>query len=130
MNLKIQLPFQIFAEESGVLRIVAETREGAFGILPQRRDCAAALAAGIFTYETTQDGPVYLAVDEGVLVKVGPDVLVSVRNAIRGTSLSQLHETVKREFLTFGEQERDVRAAISRMEGSFIRQFVAFQHGG
>ena len=53
MNLKILLPFQIFAEKTGVTRIVAETREGSFGLLPHRLDCVAALAPGILTYETT-----------------------------------------------------------------------------
>ncbi len=83
-------------------RIVAETREGSFGILPHRLDCVAALAPGFFTYETKEGGTVYLAVDEGVLVKAGDDVLVSVRHAIGGTDLGQLHEAVKREFLTTG----------------------------
>ena len=85
MNLKILLPFEIFAEKTDVSRIVAETREGSFGILPHRLDCVAALAPGILTYETQEDGTVYLAVDEGVLVKAGADVLVSVRHAIGGT---------------------------------------------
>jgi hypothetical protein len=35
MNLKILLPFQIFAERTGVSRIVAESHEGSFGLLPQ-----------------------------------------------------------------------------------------------
>ena len=52
MNLKVLLPFQIFAEKTGVSRIVAETREGSFGLLPHRLDCVAALAPGILTYET------------------------------------------------------------------------------
>ena len=47
MNLKVLLPFQVFAEKTGVLRIVAETREGSFGLLPHRLDCVAALAPGI-----------------------------------------------------------------------------------
>ena len=47
MNLKILLPFQIFAEKTNVSRIVAETREGSFGILPHRLDCVAALVPGI-----------------------------------------------------------------------------------
>ena len=34
MNLKILLPFEIFAEKTDVSRIVAETREGSFGLLP------------------------------------------------------------------------------------------------
>ena len=50
----------------------------------------AALAPGILTYETEADGEVFVAVDEGVLVKTGADVLVSVRHAIGGTDLGQL----------------------------------------
>ena len=81
MNLKILLPFQVFAEKTGVSRIVAETREGSFGVLPRRLDCVAALVPGILIYEHAAEGEVYVAVDEGVLVKAGPDVRVSVRNA-------------------------------------------------
>jgi F-type H+-transporting ATPase subunit epsilon len=129
MNLKVLLPFQVFAEKTGVSRIVAETREGSFGLLPHRLDCVAALVPGILTYETKEEGTSYIAVDEGVLVKAGADVLVSVRRAIGGTDLSQLHEAVKREFLKLDQQERDVRAAIARMEGGFIRRVAEFQHG-
>ena len=128
MNLKILLPFEIFAEKMDVSRIVAETREGSFGILPHRLDCVAALAPGILTYETKEDGTVYLAVDEGVLVKAGADVMVSVRHAIGGTDLGQLHEAVKREFLTLDESERNVRAAVAKMESGLIVRFAEFQH--
>jgi F-type H+-transporting ATPase subunit epsilon len=128
MNLKILLPFHVFAEKAEVLRIVAETHEGSFGILPHRLDCVAALAPGIFTYETPQDGTAYLAVDEGVLVKAGQDVLVSVRHAIGGVDLGQLHETVKRQFLAIDQQERDVRLVIAKMEGGLLGRLAEFQH--
>jgi F-type H+-transporting ATPase subunit epsilon len=128
MNLKILLPTEIFAEKTDVSRIIAETREGSFGLLPHRLDCVAALAPGIFTYETKEDGAVYLAVDEGVLVKTGADVVISVRRAIGGTDLSQLHEAVKRQFLTLDEEERNVRAAVAKMEAGLIGRFVEFQH--
>src|ERR1039458_7749417 len=108
MNLKVLLPFQIFAEKTDVSRIVAETREGSFGLLPHRLDCVAALVPGILIYETESGGEVLVAVDEGVLVKTGPDVLVSVRRAIGGTDLSQLHDAVKKEFLTLDEHEKSV----------------------
>jgi F-type H+-transporting ATPase subunit epsilon len=129
MNLKILLPFEIFADRTGVLSIVAETREGSFGLLPHRLDCVAALAPGILTYTTKEGGTVYVAVDEGVLVKAGADLSVSVRHAIGGTDLSQLHEAVKREFLTLDEQERNVRSAITKMEVGFIGRFAELQHG-
>jgi F-type H+-transporting ATPase subunit epsilon len=127
MHLKVLLPYEIFAEKTGVLRIVAETREGSFGLLPHRLDCVAALVPGILTYETKEDGSVYVAVDEGVLVKTGADVLVSVRHAIGGGDLSQLHEAVKRQFLVLDEQERKVRAAVAKMEGGLIRRLAEFQ---
>src|SRR5580698_9874286 len=106
MNLKVLLPFQVFAEKTGVSRIVAETHGGSFGLLPHRLDCVTALAPGILTYETESDGEVFVAVDEGVLVKTGPDVLVSVRRALGGKDLAQLRDAVEKQFLTLDAQEQ------------------------
>ena len=109
-------------------RIVAETREGSFGLLPHRLDCVAALAPGILTYETEADGEVFVAVDEGVLIKTGSDVLVSVRRALGGTDLGQLRAGVEREFLTLDENEQSVRSAMAKMEAGFLRRFASLQH--
>lgn len=127
MQLKILLPFQVFAEKTGVSRIVAETREGSFGILPHRLDCVAALAPGILTYETESDGEVFVAVDEGVLVKTGADVLVSVRRALGGSDLGQLHDVVKQEFLELDEEEQNVRSVMAKLETGFLHRFASFQ---
>ena len=128
MNLKVLLPYQVFAEKTGVSRIVAETREGSFGLLPHRLDCVAALAPGILIYETESDGEVLVAVDEGVLVKAGQDVLVSVRRAIGGTDLGQLRDAVEKEFLTLDEHEQNVRSVTAKLESGFLRRFATFQH--
>ena len=129
MKLKILLPFRIFAEKSGVSRIVAETYRGSVGFLPRRRDCVAPLVAGILTYESKAEGEVYVAVDEGILVKNGPEVLVSVRNAIGGDDLGLLREAVDREFRNLDEQEQSVRRVLAKMESIFIRRLVRTQHG-
>ncbi len=128
MTLKVLLPFQIFAEKTGVSRIVAETRVGSFGILPHRLDCVAALTPGILIYETEADGELYVAVDEGVLVKTGPDVLVSVRRALGGTDLGQLRDAVEKEFLALDEREQNVRSVMAKLETGFLRRFAIFQH--
>jgi F-type H+-transporting ATPase subunit epsilon len=128
MNLKVLLPFQIFAEKTGVTRMVAETREGSFGLLPHRLDCVAALVPGILIYQTESGGEVLVAVDKGVLVKTGAEVLVSVRRAIGGTDLGQLHAAVEKDFLTLDENERSVRTAVSKMETGFLRRFATLQH--
>lgn len=128
MNLKVLLPFGIFTEKTGVARIVAETRQGSFGLLPHRLDCVAALAPGILIYEDNAEGESYVAIDEGVLVKTGLDVLVSVRNAIGGTDLGQLRTAVEREFLNLNERERAVRLVMTKMESGFMQRLVEFQH--
>jgi F-type H+-transporting ATPase subunit epsilon len=128
MNLKVLLPFRIFADKTGVSRIVAQSREGSFGLLPHRLDCVAALAPGILIYEKEAEGEVYVAVDEGVLVKTGLDVLVSVRSAIGGTDLGKLHKAVEREFLNLNEGEQSVRSVMAKMESDFIRRLAEFHH--
>ncbi len=69
-----------------------------------------------------------MAVDEGVLVKSGQDVLVSVRNAIGGTDLSKLHAAVGQEFLNLNDQEKKVRSVLAKLESGFIRRFAEFHH--
>ena len=128
MVLKILLPFKVFAEITGASRIIAETREGSFGLLPQRLDCVAALVPGILIYPPGAKGEAYVAIDEGVLVKVGANVLVSVRNAFAGTDLAQLRETVEREFVHLDQQEKDTRAVLAKMEGELMHQMAAFSN--
>ena len=128
MNLKVLLPFEIFAEKTGVARIVAETRGGSFGLLPHRLVCVAALTPGILIYETEAEGEVYLAVDDGVLVKTGTEVLVSVRRALHGTDLGQLRAAVEREFMILDEREQSVRSVMAKLESGVLRRFVNFQH--
>jgi len=128
MKLKVLLPFQVYAEKNDVTRIVAETHEGSFGLLPNRLDCVAALVPGILVFETESDGEVYVAIDEGVLVKTGLEVLVSVRNAIGGSELDQLRKAVEEEFLMLDEHEQNVRAVLAKMESGFVRRLARFHH--
>ena len=128
MNLKVLLPFQVFAQKTDVTTVVAETREGSFCLLPHRLDCVAALPPGILIYATEADGEAYVAVDEGVLVKTGPDVLVSVRRAIGGTDLGKLRDAVKLEFLLRDRNEQGVRTIMAKLEAGFLRRFAAYQH--
>lgn len=128
MNLRILLPFNVFAQATEVSRIVAQTDAGSFGLLPHRLDCVAALVPGILVYETRADGEVCVAVDEGVLIKVGQEVVVSVRRAMRGADLGQLREAVEREFMVIDEHERDVRSVMTKLETIFLRRYANFRH--
>ena len=127
MNLKILLPFRIFAEIKNVSRIVLETDKGSYGLLPHRLDCVAALVPGIFTYETEMDGVHYIAVDEGILVKDGLEILASVRNAIGGADLGKLRASVENEFVTLNEKEKNIRSVMVKMESGLIYRLEKFR---
>ena len=127
MNLKILLPFKVFAVVQQVTRIVAETSGGQYGFLPQRLDCVAALLPGILIYESAETGIKYLAVDKGILVKAGENVTVSVRNAIGGADLGKLHESVEKEFKQLDDNEKNIRSVIEKMESSFMLRLQKFQ---
>ena len=128
MNLRILLPFGVFAEKADVLRVVADTTDGSYGLLPNRLDCVAALVPGILTYEAKDCGNVYVGIDQGVLVKAGAQVTVSVRRAIGGSDLGQLKDAVERDFLKLDEQERNVRTAVAKMESSLMGRLAEFEY--
>jgi len=124
MRLEVLIPSRVVVREE-VTSIVAEGEEGSFGILPRHVDYVTALIPGILIYEREVDGVEgILALDQGTLVKVGQEVLVSVRDAVEGDDLERLRETVEERFRTFDEREREARSALATLEARFIRRFL------
>lgn len=125
MDLKILLPYKVFADIKNVYSVVAETSEGSFGFLPLRLDCVAVLVPGIFAYKT--DKVHYLAVDEGLLIKAGNQVMVSVRNAVGGVELGKLADTIQNEFKAISADEEKVRYMASKLENGFLSRLKKFR---
>lgn len=123
MQLQVLLPSSVFAEYTGVSRIVLQTPQGEYGLLPNRLDCVAIIEPGILSYVLENGEPSYLALDEGVLVKVGKQVRVSIRNAYAEGDLAQLQKKVSKEFVQREEVQREVRATLARLESGFMRGF-------
>ena len=128
MKLEVLLPFRVLLRKSEVMRLVAETAEGSFGLLPHRLDCVAALTPGILTFETVADGETFVAVDEGVLIKTGTNIRVSVRHAMVGTDLAGLRDAVEREFLSQDDEARAMREILTKLETGFVARFARLQN--
>jgi F-type H+-transporting ATPase subunit epsilon len=124
MQLRILLPFRVFASVADVTQIVVMTPAGSLGLLPHRLDCATVLSPGLLSYSTSTAGEVHLAVDAGVLVKTGAEVLVCVRHAIGGADLGHLRQAVEQEFLNLSEQEKSIRTTLAQLESGLVRGFV------
>ena len=127
MHLKILLPSGIFLDVKNVKRIVVETTAGSYGILPRRLDCTAALVTGILVYEAENQEEKYVAVSEGILIKTGKAVSVSVRNAIGNAPLGKLKDMVANEMLQQDELEIDARKVMAKLELGFLRNFQKFR---
>ena len=123
MHLKILLPYGVFADIENVKRIVVETTAGSYGILPRRLDCTAALVTGILVYQTENDSEKYIAVNEGILIKAGQQVSISVRNAIGNAPLGKLKAMVEKEMVELDEMEVNARIVMAKLETGFLSNF-------
>ncbi len=109
---------------SEVAKIKAEAAIGWFCILPRHVDFVTELVPGILTFESSDGHSEYLAIDRGILVKCGPVVSVSTRNAVRGADLRSLRGTVEAHFLRLHERERAVRTFEAKLEADLVRQLL------
>jgi F-type H+-transporting ATPase subunit epsilon len=125
MHLKIMVPSQIIVNTM-VSKVIAEAENGSFCLLPRHIDFVAVLVPGILIHES-DDIESYLAVDEGILVKNGYEVLISVLNAVQSEDLGLLEQTVREEFNRLKENEKMSRSALEKLEADFVRRFIELQ---
>lgn len=126
MKLKVLLPTAILVDEA-VKKIVAEAENGSFCLLPRHIDFVAALVPGLLSFVSAEEQEEFLAVDEGILVKCGPQVTVSTRNAVLGPDLGTLKQTIEKQFQVLDERERMVRSAVVKLEADFVRRFIEME---
>ncbi len=127
MRLKVLLPTEVLVNEQ-VAKVVAEAENGSFCLLPRHIDFVAALVPGLLSFVKARNGnEEFLAVDEGLLVKCGPEVLVSTRRAVWGPELGRLRVTVENTFKVLTDQERRARSVLANLEAHFIRRFLKLE---
>jgi len=129
VKLKVFLPTEVFLDEK-VNKVVAEAENGSFCLLPRHIDIVTALRPSLLMYETEAGDEVFLGVDGGVLTKVGEEVLVSTRGAVRGLDLGRLRDTIDERFRMLNEKEKSARSALAKLEGDFVRRFIEYQEHG
>lgn len=126
MQLQVLLPTEILVDEK-VIKVIAEAENGSFCLLPRHIDFVAALKPGILSFFSADGDEFFAALDEGILVKCGREVLVSTLNGVRGTNLDQLQTLIDERFLELDEHERKARTALARLEAGTLRGFKELQ---
>jgi F-type H+-transporting ATPase subunit epsilon len=125
MKLKILLPTEVFLEEE-VIKISSEALNGSFTILPRHLDFVTVLQPGLLYFETKKK-ETFLAVDKGVLLKAGAEVLVSVRSAVRAEGLKDVRKKVEKRYQELNEREKRSRSVLAKFESDFIRRFIELE---
>lgn len=125
MTLKILLPQKIYLDVT-TTKIIAEAVNGSFTLLPRHIDFLSVIVPGILIYEKDEQ-EFFVAVNHGILVKSGFDVMVSVRSAVEGPDLGTLEQIVREQFEAVDEQEQNARMMLSRLEVDFIRHYLELQ---
>lgn len=126
MHLQILLPTDVMLSTQAK-RVVAEAENGSFCLLPRHVNFVTSLAPGILTYTDDQNTDHFVGVANGILVKTGSDVLVSVEYGIEGSNLGDLRDDVRHYFETVDEHERQAVSAVARLEADFVRRFLALE---
>ena len=129
MRLKVCVPTDVLVD-TDVTKVIAEAENGSFCLLPRHIDFVTALVPGLLAFVPTTGGEIFLALDEGILVKCGTDVLVSTRQAVRGPDLGQLRQTVETQFRRLDEHEAMARAILAKLEADTVRRFVKLGEDG
>jgi F-type H+-transporting ATPase subunit epsilon len=123
MQLQVMQPTEILVDQA-VTKVTAEGKTGSLCLLPQHVDLVVALVPSILTFELDTEEEVWLAIDEGLLVKQGAIVRVAVRNAVRGDRLEVLQQAVQEQFRHLDDHEQQARSTLARLETSFVRELI------
>jgi F-type H+-transporting ATPase subunit epsilon len=123
MKLTVILPTGVLVNQE-VSKVTAEAENGSFCLLPRHIDFLAALVPGLLSFENEVGEEEFLAIDEGVLVKCGAEVMVSTRNAVRGVPLGQLRQAVEKQFRVLDEREQQARKVLTKLEADLVGRFI------
>lgn len=123
LSLKILKPNGVLTRAEAV-KISAEAENGCFTMLPHHIDFVAALVPGLISWVTPAGEEEFAATDQGILVKFGREVNVSVLQAVRGAGLGELRKAVRDRFVELDEREQQARLAAAKLETEFLRRLT------
>ena len=126
MNLKVWVPSDVVLDQD-VTKVKAEAENGWLCILPRHVDFVTSLVPGILSFDSPAGKTEYVAIDHGVLVKCGPEVLVSTRSAVAGGDLGGLKETVEKKFHALREKEQASRELETKLEADLVRGLIELE---
>ena len=123
MIVKLITPNSIMLHRDFV-KVIADGTHGNFCILPRHADYLAPLVPGILVLTDQDDNVRLFATGDGLLVKCGNNVLITVRQAIASDNLVQLQATVRSRFQSMDAKKMAGIAAMASLEANLVRRLL------
>jgi len=121
MMLLLSVPAGILLE-TRVTRMSGESDRGSFTLLPRHADGAMLLRPGLLSYVGEDGAEVFVAVDEGILVKVDRDVRVACERAVAAGNLENARSALVRYLHERSEHERKSKSVLMALEADVLRR--------
>ncbi|QPK63586.1 F0F1 ATP synthase subunit epsilon [Methylomonas sp. LL1] len=128
MRFKLVLPTEVLLD-TVVGKIIAEAENGWFCLEPRHIDFVSALVPGLLVYVTADGAERFVGIDEGILVKCGPEVRVSTREAVLGDDPDALKSVILERTCALDQHERSSRGMLARLEAGVAKHFLDLQKG-
>lgn len=128
MQLTVLTPLGVVLQTKA-LKVTMETLSGYHTLLPKHVDFISALGPNIMQYYDENNNPKYVACHNGIVVKKGATVTVSVQDAILGDKLDELESTLAKVYKENEEQRKELNTAIARLELGIVRGFSRLREG-
>ena len=119
MNLQLLTPLESLRPRT-IRKILVDTAQGLLCILPRHIDVVTLVLPGIVT--AVGESVEHFAVNEGVLVKQGDQLILSAQEIVEG-DLQSLVSAVSAGHRRVEEREKRTRSALSRLEVELMRRF-------
>lgn len=121
MRLLVSVPTGVVLDET-TSRVSGVSDRGSFTLLPRHADGAMLIQPGLMSYGAVDEDEVFLAVDEGVLVKVGEDVRVACSRVVVAGDLENARTALAEHLSRQNEHETRARAALMSLEAEVLRR--------
>jgi F-type H+-transporting ATPase subunit epsilon len=108
--------------DAKVAKVSGESDRGSFTILPRHADGAMVLRPGLFSYVGEDGSEVFVAVDEGVLVKADRDVRVACQRAVVAGDLENARSALAQRLHGVSEHERKAKSVLMALEAEVLRR--------
>lgn len=129
MRLKVVLPTDIVIDKE-VIKVIAEAENGSFCLLPRHIGFVSILVPGLLSYVCPGGQEEFIAVDKGILVKCGPDVVVSTGQALVDADLGMLKRAIEKKFNLMDERQKKANSAVAKLEANLVRRFLELERHG